>query len=260
MNYVRPKKHLGQHFLKDYNIAQKIVESLKCDCTENVLEIGAGTGVLTQFLLKNSRFKTSVIEIDRESVKYLHEHFPELIGRVYEESILGFDYGKVSQNKISVIGNFPYNISSQIFFDILQNKEQIHEVVCMIQKEVAQRISSKEGSKEYGILSVLLQAFYTIEYLFTVNENVFVPPPKVKSGVIRLTRHENYTINNENLFKKVIKTAFNQRRKMLSNSISSIIDYKQKPFPFKEKRPEQLSVIQFIELTDFIEKELHSKN
>ncbi len=251
MNFVRPKKNLGQHFLIDQNIARKIVESLGATAPI-VLEVGPGMGVLTQYLIKRSEFKLHVIEIDRESVEYLKNNFPVLGDNIYFENFLKFDISKVSEANFNIIGNFPYNISSQILFKVLEYRNQIPEVVGMIQKEVAERISSKHGNKTYGITSVLLQAFYNIEYLFTVSEQVFDPPPKVKSAVIRLKRNEVKELPcNEKLFVKVVKSAFQLRRKMLRNSLKEICS--SIPEKFAEKRPEQLSVNNFIELTCLIE-------
>ena len=252
MSGVKPKKYLGQHFLKDQNIARKIVDSLS-DKTANVLEIGSGMGVLTRYLLERKKLTVHAIEIDKESVEFLQKNYPEISERLYAEDFLKFDFVNRFQGNFSIIGNFPYNISSQIFFRVLDYRDYIPEVVGMVQKEVAERISAAHGSKTYGILSVLLQTFYNIEYLFTVSEHVFVPPPKVKSAVIRLTRNERQTLPcNEKLFVYVVKTAFNQRRKMLRNSLK---EFGEKiPLQFTEKRPEQLSVNDYILLTTTIEK------
>jgi 16S rRNA (adenine1518-N6/adenine1519-N6)-dimethyltransferase len=251
MNIVKPKKNLGQHFLKDQNIARKIVDNLGTT-TPDVLEVGPGMGVLTQYLLQRPELKVHVVEIDRESVQYLQLNFPELKENIFAEDFLKFDITSFFPGNFSVIGNFPYNISSQIFFRVLEFRQRIPEVVGMIQKEVAERISAGPGSKTYGIMSVLLQAFYNIEYLFTVSEQVFIPPPKVKSAVIKLVRNQVTTLPcNETLFFRVVKTAFNQRRKMLRNSLKGMSDII--PADFAEKRPEQLSVANFIELTRSIE-------
>jgi 16S rRNA (adenine1518-N6/adenine1519-N6)-dimethyltransferase len=251
MNIVKPKKNLGQHFLKDQNIARKIVDNLGTT-TPDVLEVGPGMGVLTQYLLQRPELKVHVVEIDRESVQYLQLNFPELKENIFAEDFLKFDITSFFPGNFSVIGNFPYNISSQIFFRLLEFRQRIPEVVGMIQKEVAERISAGPGSKTYGIMSVLLQAFYNIEYLFTVSEQVFIPPPKVKSAVIKLVRNQVTTLPcNETLFFRVVKTAFNQRRKMLRNSLKGMSDII--PADFAEKRPEQLSVANFIELTRSIE-------
>ena len=250
MSVVRPKKNLGQHFLTDQNIARKIVDSLGTEIPD-VLEIGPGTGVLTQYLLQRNEINLHVIEIDRESVAYLKQHFPQLIN-IYEEDFLKAGIENRFSEKFNIIGNFPYNISSQIFFRILAVRNRVPEVVGMIQKEVAERIASKHGTKSYGILSVLLQAFYEIEYLFTVSEHVFLPPPKVKSAVIRLKRNNVEKLPcDEVLFTSVVKAAFNQRRKMLRNSLRNICE--EVPEKFAEKRPEQLSVSDFIEITQLIE-------
>jgi len=254
---VRAKKYLGQHFLTDKNIAKDIVDSLKATNLEMVLELGPGMGVLTNFLLENKDFNTYVIEIDHESVNYLHQHYPQLQYRVIEGDFLHLDLPeKISSHPFALIGNFPYNISSQIFFKVLENKELIPEVVCMLQKEVAQRISAKPGSKTYGILSVFLQAWYNIEYLFEVPPYVFNPPPKVQSAVIRLTANERKTLGcNEKLFFKVVKQAFNQRRKMLRNSIKSFSPrIEELDAVLLTRRPEQLSVNEFIDLTNNIER------
>ena len=249
MKPVRPKKNLGQHFLHDQNIARKIVDSLGTT-VPNVLEVGPGTGILTRFLLERPELKLRVIEIDTESVEYLQLNYPGL--KIYSEDFLRFNTSHAFDGKFSIIGNFPYNISSQIFFRILEMKDVVPEVVGMIQKEVAERIAAGPGSKTYGILSVLLQAFYDIEYLFTVPEQVFVPPPKVKSAVIRLSRNKVEALPcSEKRFFQVAKMAFNQRRKMLRKSLNGIC--KQLPEQFATKRPEQLSVESFIQLTCFIE-------
>lgn len=252
---VKPKKSLGQHFLKDLGVAQQIAESIiLSDERINVLEIGPGTGVLTQFLLQNNLVDLTAIELDRESVNYLKINYPQL-------NLIEGDFLKINLNNIFgdkpfvLIGNYPYNISSQIFFKLLDYREQIPICSGMIQKEVAERIASKPGKKAYGILSVLLQAYYDIEYLFTVNENVFDPPPKVKSAVIRLTRNKRKQIEcNETMFKTVVKTAFNQRRKQMRNSLQALVG-KDNPLineTIFNKRPEQLSVEEFIQLTNLI--------
>ena len=251
MRFVKPKKSLGQHFLRDQNIAIKIVESLGSDVSD-VLEIGPGTGVLTQYLLNRPEINLHVIEIDRDSVAYLHENFTEL-KHIWSEDFLKADIQQKFEGKFSIIGNFPYNISSQILFKVLEMRNRVTEVVGMFQKEVAERIAGKSGKKTYGILSVLLQAFYDIEYLFTVHEHVFDPPPRVKSAVIRLTRNSRTELPcDEKLFIKVVKTAFNQRRKMMRNSLKTVCE--NLPPEFAEKRPEQLSVDAFIDLACAIEK------
>lgn len=247
MKTVKAKKNLGQHFLNDKNIAQKIVESLQAENIKNVLEIGPGMGVLTRFLLQNKAYETSVVEIDRESVEYLNQHFPELTERIIPADFLRLNLHKHFQEPFAIIGNFPYNISSQIFFKVLEYRNQIPEVVGMLQKEVAERLAAPPGSKTYGILSVFLQAYYNIEYLFTVNEDVFTPPPKVKSGVIRLTRNKTEKLDcDEKLFTGIVKMAFNQRRKTMRNSLKSMITSDElKINPIFDKRPEQLGVAEF---------------
>ena len=252
---VKAKKHLGQHFLTDETIAQKIADALSLRGYDQVLEIGPGMGVLTKYLLKKDAL-THVIEIDTESVTYLKNHFPELTNRIIEEDFLKYDLTKVfKQEPFAIIGNFPYNISSQILFKMLEMRSQIPEFSGMFQKEVALRICSKEGSKVYGILSVLTQAFYEAIYLFTVPPSVFNPPPKVESGVILLRRKENFTLPcNEKLFFKVVKTAFQQRRKTLRNSLKTFnLSDNLKANTIFDKRPEQLTVTEFIELTKEIE-------
>lgn len=247
MTSVRAKKNLGQHFLKDKDIARNIVESLRADNLTKVLEIGPGMGVLTQFLLQNKSYETSVVEIDRESVDYLTQHFPELKDRIISDDFLRLNLNKYFTEPFAIIGNFPYNISSQIFFKVLEYHNQIPEVVGMLQKEVAERLAAPPGSKTYGILSVFLQAYYDIEYLFTVDENLFIPPPKVKGGVIRLTRNQTEHLNcDEKLFKSVVKMAFNQRRKTMRNSLGSMIHNDElKANPIFNNRPEQMGVAEF---------------
>lgn len=246
---VRAKKHLGQHFLKDMNIARQITEGLTGHGGyTDVLEIGPGMGVLTKFLLENAAFTTHVIEIDTESVEYLKKNYEALTPRIIEGDFLKFDTKTVFEGKFAVIGNFPYNISSQIFFRALQIRDDIPEIVCMLQKEVAQRIASPPGNKDYGILSVLLQAFYDIDYLVSVPPGAFDPPPKVQSGVIRLRRNSTPALDcDEKLFFRVVKTAFNQRRKTLRNALKPIGELPD--HPLLTKRAEQLSVPQFVELT-----------
>lgn len=251
MSYVRPKKSLGQHFLIDQNIARKIVDSLNYN--ENILEIGPGKGVLSKYLFEKECKNFRLIEIDKESVVFLNENFKLKPEQLIEADFLTIDIKTLYKENFSIIGNFPYNIGSQIFFKVLENRNQVVEVVCMIQKEVAQRIAEKPGSRVYGILSVLLQAFYNIDYLFTVNEKVFSPPPKVKSAVIRLTRNNRENLNcDETLFFSVVKSAFNQRRKTLSNSLKAVYSGKDLIHPLLTKRAEQLTVDEFIELTNLI--------
>ena len=254
MSQVRAKKYLGQHFLKDMDIARRIAESLPIDEQTSVLEIGPGMGVLTQFLLENPQIDLKAVEVDSESVEYLHLHFPQL--DVIEGDFLKLDLNSIFPEKFFVIGNFPYNISSQIFFKMLDNKDSIPCLAGMIQKEVAERIAAPPGSKTYGILSVLMQAYYKIEYLFTVHEHVFDPPPKVKSAVIRFTRNDVSKIDcNEQLFKSVVKTAFNQRRKTLRNSLKPLGIINESLFadPLFDLRPERLDVATFVDLTNRLE-------
>ena len=253
--YVRPKKHLGQHFLIDKNIARKIAGSLLLQGYSDVLEIGGGTGVLTEFLLQNSEINLHVIDVDRESVTFLKNRFPEMQERILEEDFLKFNPSAVFKGSYGIIGNFPYNISSQIFFKILEERNSVREVVCMLQKEVAERIVSAPGSKTYGILSVLLQAFFSPEYLFTVGEKVFHPPPNVKSAVIRLTRNTLRSLEcNEKLFFKVVKQAFATRRKTLRNALKVFRKDGEFPkLPVFDLRAEQLSVKDFVTLTKVIE-------
>ena len=251
MQAVRPKKALGQHFLTDQSVAQAIVASLQS--RGPVLEVGPGTGVLTKYLLQDPDIELKVVELDSESVRYLLEHYPKLAPSLYEADFLKLDLKKLFPGHFAVIGNFPYNISSQIFFKVLDYREQVPEVVCMIQKEVAERMAAGPGSKTYGILSVLMQAWYDIEYLFTVGEGAFLPPPKVKSAVIRLTRNDRSSLPcDEDLFKRVVKTTFNQRRKTIRNSLKPILATLPKLpdfIPYLDARPEQLSVEEFVELT-----------
>lgn len=252
--FIRPKKSLGQHFLTDKNIAQKMVNSLEAKGLSKILEIGSGTGMLSQFLLHRYGHNLYLIELDKESINHLHSCFPDHISNIIHEDFLKFDIHTFFNAPLAIIGSFPYNISSQIFFKIYDCRDTVHEVVGMIQKEVAERIKAPPGCKEYGILSVLLQAFYDIEYLFTVSKHVFVPPPKVQSGVIRLKRNEKKELEcNENLFFKLIKTSFNQRRKTIRNSLKQFLVNLKDEHELLSKRPEQLSVNDFIELTEFIE-------
>lgn len=253
---VRPKKSLGQHFLKDQNIASRIVQSLSLQGTKAVLEIGPGTGVLTQFLVRLPLETFRVIEIDRESVAYLKEHFPELGDAIIEGDFLDHDTETLFSGHFSIIGNFPYNISSQIFFKVLEHRDLVDEVVCMIQKEVAERIAAPHGSKTYGILSVLLQTFYHVKLLFKVPPAVFVPPPKVMSAVVRLERNERRSLPcDEKLFFQVVKQGFNNRRKTLRNALKPLnLTPEISSLPLLDKRAEQLSVEDFIYLTGLIEK------
>lgn len=252
---VKAKKHLGQHFLKDESVAKNIADTLNLVGYENVLEIGPGMGVLTKYLLEKP-ITTYVVEIDTESVDYLNENYPKLKDKIIAKDFLKYNINEIFDGKqFAIIGNFPYNISTQIVFRTLEYRSQIPEFSGMFQKEVAERICSKKGSKVYGILSVLAQAFYDAEYLFTVDENVFNPPPKVKSGVLRLRRKENYELPcSEKLLFTVVKTAFQQRRKTMRNSLKTLnLPDNLREDTIFDLRPEQLSVEQFIELTQKIE-------
>ena len=256
MKRVRPKKNLGQHFLTDQSIAQDIVAGVTYFKNyKTLLEIGPGMGVLTQYLVKNKDIKLYAIEIDRESIPYLHSKFPQLKETIIQGDFLRFDLKTLFQEPFGIIGNFPYNISSQIFFKVLENRDQIPEIVGMLQKEVAERLASKPGNKTYGILSVFLQAFYTIEYLFTVNEQVFNPPPKVKSGVIRLKRNERVKLDcDEKFFITVVKQGFQNRRKTLRNALKSLnLPVDMLKDEVLDKRAEQLSVDDFVVLTNKIQ-------
>ncbi len=257
MAEVRAKKALGQHFLTDLNIAQKICNSLTERTSEEpeaVLEVGCGMGVLTQYLLRRNDIVTYGAEIDSESVEYLNAHYPDFTPRLIEGDFLKMDLAERFPEGVRVIGNFPYNISSQIFFKIIENRDLVPQCVGMIQKEVAVRIAEPPGSREYGILSVLLQAWYDIEYLFTVSESVFNPPPKVKSAVIRLRRNKTERLAcDEALFIKVVKASFGQRRKMLRNSLKAVFgNFGGAEHPLFTARAEQLTVAQFVELTNWV--------
>ena len=262
--YVQPKKALGQHFLKDQDIAQRIVEALDGfplpegmkEGRAPVLEVGPGTGVLTQYLLQKPEIDLRAVELDGEAVDYLLLHFPALRPRLIQGDFLRMDLEQFFPQPFMLIGNFPYNISSQIFFKVLEVRQKVPIVVGMLQKEVAERIAAPPGSKTYGILSVLLQAWYDIEYLFTVPEHVFQPPPKVKSAVIRLIRNQTQGLAcPEALFTKVVKTTFNQRRKTIRNSIRPLTGAATLPnHPLLSLRPERLSVAQFVELTQLVQE------
>ena len=263
MSVVRPKKFLGQHFLKDLQVAQAIADTVDACPDIPLLEVGPGMGVLTQFLIPKGR-ELKVVELDFESVAYLHEHFEALHEGIIEADFLKMDLQKLFGGRPFVLtGNYPYNISSQIFFKMLDNKALIPCCTGMIQKEVAERMAAGPGSKTYGILSVLIQAWYHVEYLFTVSEQVFNPPPKVKSAVIRMTRNSTTDLGcDEKLFKQVVKTTFNQRRKTLRNSIKPILG-KESPLladPLFNRRPEQLSVQEFIDLTNRVAEELKKED
>ncbi len=257
MSGVRPKKSLGQHFLKDENIARKIVDAINGLPNKKVLEIGPGTGVLTSILIKKEDLDLHAIEVDSEAYEFLQASYPSLGEKLIFKNFLKFDLQQLFSEPITIIGNFPYNISSQIFFRVLENRDLVSDVVCMIQKEVADRIKASHGNKTYGILSVLLQAFYDIDYLFTVGPKVFDPPPKVNSAVIHLKRNERKRLGcDESLFFRIVKLGFNQRRKTLRNSLKSILLNLQTDDEIFGKRPEQLGVEDFIYLTNLIESEL----
>lgn len=256
-NTVRPKKSLGQHFLHDDNIAQRIVDALLIDpASPLVLEIGPGMGVLTRLLIKRENIELKVVEIDRDSVAYLKRNYSSLNGKIIEGDFLEIDISQIFQSTFSIIGNFPYNISSQIFFKILEVRDRVDQVVCMLQREVADRIAAPPGSKTYGILSVLLQAYYDIEHLFKVMPGAFRPPPKVVSAVIRLRRNKRVKLEcNERLFTQVVKQAFNTRRKTLRNALKNLnLAAEIVALPLLDKRAEQLSVKDFEHLTLLIEK------
>lgn len=260
---VRPKKFLGQHFLTDLNIASRIADTVDACPEIPVLEVGPGMGVLTQFLLKKNR-ELKVVEIDRESVPYLQTHFPELGNNIIEADFLKMNLDDVFEGEQFVLtGNYPYNISSQIFFKMLEHKNIIPCCTGMIQKEVAERLSASSGNKAYGVLSILIQAWYDVEYLFTVHENVFNPPPKVKSAVICMRRNSKTELGcNEKLFRQIVKTVFTMRRKMIRNGMKQIVG-KDCPLldePMFNLRPEQISIEEFIQLTNQVENYLKSKN
>lgn len=255
MTLVRAKKHLGQHFLTDKNIAARIVDSLRPENKYNqVLEVGPGMGILSDILLEREGYEVSLIDIDTESYEYLQKKYPKLGSKLINADFLEMDFATIFTGPLGIIGNFPYNISSQILFKVLDNRQQVVEVVGMFQKEVAERCASKAGSKEYGILSVFLQAYYKVEYLFTVKAGVFNPPPKVLSAVIRLTRNEIATLDcDEKLFWQVVKAGFNQRRKTLRNALSSLINKeKMTEEPLLDLRAERLTVNDFVKITQQI--------
>jgi len=252
---VKAKKHLGQHFLTDLSIAKKIVDSLsQTNQYKKVVEVGPGMGVLTQYLIEQENYQTFPIDVDRESIGYLVEKYPQLKGNIIYGDFLKMDLNDIAgKEAFAVIGNFPYNISTQILFKVLDYKNQIPEVVGMFQKEVAERFAAPPGSKTYGITSVLLQAFYNVEYLFTVGPEVFDPPPKVQSAVIRFVRNEKLTLDcDEKKFKAIVKMAFNQRRKMMRKSLKILLNDSIKDDEIFTKRPEQLSVEEFVEITNLI--------
>ena len=253
---VKAKKNLGQHFLNDKNIAFNIVDALLSKTViYDVLEVGPGMGVLTKYLLEAQPERAIwAAEIDTESIEYLNKNYPQLGERLLAKSFLDLKFEDYYPNELVVIGNFPYNISSQIVFKIIDNKEKIPMMVGMFQKEVAERLSAKPGGKEYGIISVITQAYFDVDYLFTVHEDVFTPPPKVKSGVIRMTRKSGVPNCNQNLFRTVVKTAFNQRRKKLRNAISSFGINDEQLGLFAAKRAEELSLLDFVELTNLVQE------
>ncbi|RZL17570.1 MAG: 16S rRNA (adenine(1518)-N(6)/adenine(1519)-N(6))-dimethyltransferase RsmA [Pedobacter sp.] len=255
MSLVKAKKHLGQHFLTDKNIAGKIVGALtQTHISDKVLEVGPGMGILSDILLERKELDVHLIDIDAESFQFLKTKYPALGPKLILGDFLSLNFHEIFPGKFSVIGNFPYNISSQILFKILDNREKVIEMVGMFQKEVAERCASPAGSKEYGILSVLIQAYYKIEYLFTVKPGTFNPPPKVNSGVIRLVRNEVEQLPcDEKMFWRVVKAGFNQRRKTLRNALSGTIPKdKMDGHPFFDKRAEQLTVADFIALTQHV--------
>jgi len=260
MGSVRAKKHLGQHFLTDKNTASRIVAALRPGLLgyDTVLEVGPGMGVLSDFIVRDARFQTYLIDIDIESVAYLQERYPQLGERLISGDFLALPFGDYFGGKLALIGNFPYNISSQILFKVLEERHRVVEVVGMFQKEVAERCVAQPGSKTYGILSVFVQAYYDVEYLFTVKAGAFNPPPKVLSGVIRLTRNSIVELDcDEKLFWRVVKAAFNQRRKTLRNALSAVVTKDRMPeSPLLDLRAERLSVDEFVALTNAIHKKL----
>ncbi len=257
--YVKPKKKLGQHFLTDELIAQKIADTITVGQFDQVVEIGAGTGMLTKFLLKQ-KYDLTVIEIDTESVEYLNAYYPELKENILSSDFLKLDFKAHFPKQTAVIGNYPYNISSQILFKMLENKAHIPILTGMFQKETAHRVCAGPGGKVNGILSILIQAYYTTELLFNVPPTVFNPPPKVESSVIRLVRREKQTLDcNEKLFFRIVKTTYNQRRKTLRNSLRPILEKTELNDPITKQRPEQLSVQEFVYLTNAVEKAMKEK-
>ena len=259
MKQVKPKKFLGQHFLKDLSIAKAIADTVDKHPSLPILEVGPGMGVLTQYLITKER-TVDVVEIDYESVAYLRENFPQLEGHIIEDDFLKMNLeGLFGGSPFVLTGNYPYNISSQIFFKMLEHKEHIPYCSGMIQKEVGERLAAAPGSKAYGILSILIQIWYDVEYLFTVSETVFSPPPKVKSAVVRMRRNNREKLEcDEALLTRIVKATFNQRRKKLRNSIQNIVG-KESPIlsdAILDKRPEQLSIEEFIELTQKVQREL----
>ena len=252
MSLVRAKKQLGQHFLTDKNIAEKIVNSLQLsESVHHVLEVGPGMGILSDFLFQQKAFETYLIDIDTESIAFLHKKYPEVGSRIISGDFLAYDFSTITEGQLGIIGNFPYNISSQILFKVLDNRQHVQQVVGMFQKEVGERLAAGHGSKVYGITSVLTQAYYDAAYLFTVSEGSFNPPPKVKSGVIRLVRRADPPAVPYGQLAAVVKTAFNQRRKTLRNALKSLPLYSEDALaPWADRRAEQLSVAEFVELTE----------
>ncbi|MDR1332020.1 MAG: 16S rRNA (adenine(1518)-N(6)/adenine(1519)-N(6))-dimethyltransferase RsmA [Tannerella sp.] len=262
MRIIRPKKALGQHFLTDAGIARRIAETLSAHRALPVLEVGPGTGALTRFLLDEA-YDLSVVEVDMESVGYLRTHFPALRGRILAADFLRLDLNALYPSAFCVIGNYPYHISSQIFFKVLESREKVTCCAGMVQKEVAERLAAPPGSRTYGIISALIQPWYDVEYLFTVSEEAFDPPPRVKSAVVRLTRSSRQTLGcSETLYRQVVKTSFNQRRKTLRNSMKPLLgkDFPDYARPVFGERPERLSVEQFVELTLVAQRFLESEN
>jgi len=254
MSHRRPKKSLGQHFLKDDNIAKKIAGSLKALDIEQVIEIGPGTGILTKYLFEREDIRVTAIEIDAENVAVLKRKFSNQSEQIIHQDALKYSFTDLSPHSLAIIGNFPFNISSSLFFKILENRDRVDEVVCMVQHEVAERIAAPPGTKTYGILSVLLQAWYEIEYLFPVSPDVFYPPPRVTSAVIRLTRNDVTGLDcDEKLFQRTVKACFNQRRKMIRNSIRNVCPEITSDHYLMQKRPEQLNISEFVESTRLVE-------
>jgi len=260
---IQPKKHLGQHFLIDQNICKKIAdEFIQYRDVKNTLEVGPGMGAMTELFLQKESINLHVIELDTESIEYLKEHFPKLHGRIHEANFLKLDFSTLFKNEqFAVVGNFPYNISSQILFKCLESRNQIPEITGMFQKELVERVMEEPGSKQYGVLSVLLQTYYKVEYCFTVSENVFNPPPNVKSAVIRCTRNERDHLSvDEKLYERVIKSVFNQRRKTIRNGLKTIVNVSLLPdHELLKNRPERLSIENFIELTSMVQLALEKQ-
>lgn len=258
MTGVRPKKHLGQHFLTDKATAKRIADTLMLEGVDSLLEVGPGTGMLTGFLLEKGVPDFRVIEIDNESVEYLNSAYPELV--IIKGDFLKYDLNANFESKVAIIGNFPFNISSQIFFKVLENRDKVSQLAGMIQKEVAERIVAGPGSKTYGILSVLLKYYYNIEYLFTVPPDVFKPRPKVEAAVIRMSRNDSTgPACDEKLLKRVVKATFNHRRKMIRNSIRSAFDIGEEQMNLFKLRPEQIDLDDFVNLTNWVEEVLNKK-